>query len=176
MSGDYKVSRCTRRCYALDRPLGEGEWYYSVVLESGDDYLRRDFSAEAWLGPPDGAVGWWKSRMPIAGERKKVLAPKEVLIDLLVQMADTPGKAKTRYLLALLLLRRRFVRPLAPHIPVEVERGNADAAVPGEPPPLRVEVIGTGATIEVPVCEISRGESAALRDELTEWIYCEAEG
>ncbi len=168
MSGDYKVSRCTRRCHAQGRPLREGEWYYSAVVESGEDYLRRDYAAEAWEGPPEGTVGWWKSRMPIAGEKKRVLAPKEVLIDLLVQMAEHPSQAKLRYLLALLLMRRRLVRPVESVAPVEVQ-------APDAAPPLRVEVIGQGTRIDVPVCEIGRGESAALRAELDELIHREAE-
>ena len=101
MLGEYKVSRCSRQCHQLGRPLREGEWYYSVVLESDEEYERRDYSAEAWQGPPEGAIGVWKNRMPTSDERKMVLAPSEVLIDLLRQMADFPEKAKTRYLLAL---------------------------------------------------------------------------
>ena len=61
MLGEYKVSRCSRQCHALQRPLREGEWYYSVVLESGDEYVRQDFSAESWQGPPEGTIGWWKN-------------------------------------------------------------------------------------------------------------------
>jgi len=196
MSGDYKVSRCTRRCHAQQRPLREGESYYSVVLEAGDDFVRRDYSAEAWEGPPETSIGWWKSRMPTAGERKLVLAPKEVLIDLLVGMGEVPAKEKTRYLLALLLMRRRLVRPVAspsPDRPPASAAGregspNADAGstekgrredgdprVHGDRETLRLEVIGSGTIVEVPVCEIGREESATLRDELNEWIHCEAE-
>ncbi len=111
MLGEYKVNRCTRRCYAEDRPLREGEYYYSVVIESGDDYERRDYSASAWSAPPERAVGWWKNRMPKSTEKKVVLAPNEVLVDLLRQMAHFPDKAASRYLLALMLMRRKIVRP-----------------------------------------------------------------
>ncbi len=40
---------------------------------------------------------------------------------------------------------------------------------------LRVEVVVDGSTIDVPICEINRGESDSLRDELNELLYCEAE-
>ncbi len=112
MLGEYKVNRCTRQCYALQRPLREGEWYYSVVMESGDEYIRRDYSAESWQGPPEGSIGWWKNRMPTSDEKKMVLAPPEVLIDLLRQMEQFPSKTKSRYLLALMLMRRKIVRPV----------------------------------------------------------------
>ena len=161
MLGEYKVSRCTRQCHHLKRPLREGEWYYSVVLESGDDFVRQDYAAESWGEPPEGAVGWWKCRMPTSDEKKMVLAPIEVLTDLLRQMGSQPDKAKSRYLLALMLMRKRVIRP------VELEDQHADL--------LRIEVIATGAEIDIPVCGIARGESEQLREELDELLYCEAE-
>lgn len=164
MLGEYKVSRCSRQCHALNRPLREGEWYYSVVLESGEEYIRQDYSAESWTEPPEGAIGWWKNRMPTADEKKLVLAPTEVLIDLLRQMENFPAKAKSRYLLALMLMRRKILRP-APVV----------AGKPPSPDVLRVEVAVDGSLIEVPTCEISRSESDALRDELNELLYCEAD-
>ncbi|MGI9467574.1 MAG: hypothetical protein ACR2OA_10675 [Rubripirellula sp.] len=161
MLGEYKVSRCTRQCHHLKRPLREGEWYYSVVLESGDDFVRQDYAAESWSEPPDGAVGWWKCRMPTSDEKKMVLAPIEVLTDLLRQMGNQPEKAKSRYLLALMLMRKRVIRP------VETDEAQVDL--------MQVEVIATGAEIDIPVCVINRGESEQLREELDQLLYCEAE-
>ena len=170
MLGEYKVSRCTRKCHALDRPLREGEWYYSVVMEDGEDFERRDYSAEAWKEPPDGAIGWWKNRMPTAEEKKLVLAPPEVLIDLLRQMEQFPERAKSRYLLALMLMRKKLVRPASTPDDAETkDETNNDREV------LRVEVIASGDMIDVPVCQIGRSESDKLRDELNELLYCEAE-
>jgi len=162
MLGEYKVSRCSRQCHKLGRPLREGEWYYSVVLEADEEYQRRDYSAEAWEGPPEGAIGFWKNRMPTSDERKMVLAPSEVLIDLLRQMADFPEKAKTRYLLALMLLRRKIVQ----HAVADPDH---DAA--GQ---LCVKVPTDGSVIEIPTCDIGRSESDKLLEELNELLYCEA--
>lgn len=164
MLGEYKVSRCSRHCHAQNRPLREGEWYYSVVLGSGEDCIRQDYSAESWTDPPEGTIGWWKNRMPTADEKKLVLAPAEVLIDLLRQMGEFPAKAKSRYLLALMLMRRKILRPAA-----------VVAGKPPSPDLLRVEVLIDGSVIEVPTCEITRSESDALRDELNELLYCEAD-
>tara|TARA_R110002049_G_scaffold2750_4_gene21898 strand:- start:39221 stop:39718 length:498 start_codon:yes stop_codon:yes gene_type:complete len=163
MFDGYKVNRCTRQCFALQRPLREGEWFYSVVLPGDDDMQRRDYSAEAWQGPPEDAIGWWKNRMPSSDEKKLVPAPKEVLIDLLRQMDGFPERAKSRYLLALMLMRKKIVKQTA----------CADSA--DEASVMCVEVIDDGSVIEVPVCTINRGESDRLRDELNELLYCEAE-
>lgn len=168
MLSEYKVGRCTRRCYALQRPLREGEWFYSVVLERGTEYERRDYAAESWPGPPEGALGWWKNRMPTAGEKQLVLAPPGVLIDLLRQMAGTPERAQTRYLLALMLMRRKLLRPLPG------AESAVDAAT-GKPAPLRWEVVADGSHIEVSECEITAAEAEHLQAELNELLYCEVD-
>ena len=163
MLGEYKVGRCTRVCHAQSRPLREGEWYYSVVLEKDEDFERREYSAESWTGPPEDAIGWWKNRMPKSDEKKQVLAPPEVLIDLLRQMEAVPARAKSRYLLALMLMRRKLVR--------SESGGDGDSSKQI----LRVEVVADGSWIDVPVCEISRAEAEPLREELNELLYCEAD-
>ena len=179
MFGEYKVNRCTRQCHTLGRPLGEGEWYYSVIAKAGEGYVRRDYSAECWSEPPKDAIGWWKKRMPKSDEKKMVLAPPEILVDLVRQMEQFPAKAKSRFLLTLMLMRRRIVRPM-----------NQPADQPGNQPGqdsvsqekdqttdrkmMSVEVVSDGSVIEVQVCEIGRRESETLRDELNELLYCEA--
>ena len=160
MLGEYKVNRCTRQCHVQGRPLREGEWYFSVILESGDDYQRRDYSAESWTEPPEDAIGWWKKRMPRADEKKMVLAPTEVLIDLLRQMEHFPNKAKSRYLLALMMMRKRILKPTTQSDDENV---------------IVMNVVSDGSQIEVPVCQISRSESDTLRNELNELLYCEAD-
>ena len=180
MIGEYKVSRPSRQCFLEKRPLKEGEWYFSVLLiGEGDQCERRDYSAEAWEGPPEGAVGYWKCRMPVSGPKKMVLAPREVLIDLLRQMESVPEQAKTRYLLALLLLRRRYVRladsPAAVlgAAPASGQSDDAGTEV-DDIPMLHLEVIDDGSTIDVHQCQIARSETDALSEAITELLYCEA--
>jgi hypothetical protein len=172
MLGDYKVNRCTRQCHVQNRPLREGEWYYSVIVETDDEFVRRDYAAEAWTGPPEDAVGWWKKRMPKSSERKLVLAPPAVLIDLVRQMESFPEKAKSRYLLALMLMRKRLLKP-ADRLPSSMDRDQARVA-DDLPPVMTVQVISDGSTIDIPICEISRSESETLREQLNELLYCEA--
>lgn len=176
MLADFKVNRCTRRCHALSRPLRDGEWYYSVVIEQGDDLVRRDYSAEAWTEPPEGTVGWWKGRMPLAGTRKLVLAPDAVLVDLLRGLGDAADRRPLRYLLALTLLRRRIVTVVEPREEAstsspEKSRGetqNSDGDI------LRLRVNADGSEIDVTTCAISRRQTETLQTALQELLYCEA--
>jgi len=106
---DYEVSRCTRRCAATDRELQPGEAFYSVLLPSGGQVIRQDFCVAEWKGPPENAIGWWKSTMADAS-RKPQWAPHEVMLEFFEGLEQDPTREDLRYVLALLLVRRRVLR------------------------------------------------------------------
>ncbi|MGA2032437.1 MAG: hypothetical protein ABSG68_09290 [Thermoguttaceae bacterium] len=107
---DYEVQRPTRQCFATGRELAPGEEFYSVLVAEGADLRRRDYAAEAWQGPPPGAIGWWKAQVaePHKGRRRR--APNEVLLQVFEEIGQQPERQDMRYMLALLLVRRRVMR------------------------------------------------------------------
>ncbi len=107
---DYEIQRCTRRCAATGRELAPGEEFYSVLLAEGADLKRCDYSVEAWTGPPEDAIGWWKSQMPSSTSKRIHWAPNDVMLHFFEQLEPQPDKQDMRYVLALLLVRRRVVR------------------------------------------------------------------
>ncbi len=107
---DYEIQRCTRRCSVTDRDLAPGEQFYSAIFSEEAELVRYDYSVDAWSGPPQGAVGWWKSRMPVANEKRMRWAPNDVMLEFFEQLGQQPDKRDMRYVLALLLVRRRVMR------------------------------------------------------------------
>lgn len=108
---DFEIQRCTRRCAATDRRLEPGERFYSV-LKTADagQVLRVDFSASAWTTPPEDAIAWWQAQIADESSKPK-LAPSEVMLRLFDEWGDTPEQADARYVLTLLMLRRKIFRP-----------------------------------------------------------------
>jgi hypothetical protein len=107
---DFEVQRSSRRCAATDRLLEPGDLCYSVLEVQGADVVRRDYGSESWSSPPQSALGWWKWRVPELANKKIRLAPNEVLLQLFDQFADRSDQQDMRYVLALLLVRRRILR------------------------------------------------------------------
>jgi hypothetical protein len=107
---DFEVQRCTRHCATTDRPLEPGESFYSVLVSEAAEIVRRDYSEAAWNGPPPGALGWWKSQMPGSDTLKPRLAPNQILLELFLQWQDDASKREVRYVLTLLMIRRRVLR------------------------------------------------------------------
>jgi hypothetical protein len=107
---DYAIERSAKCCAATGREFAPGEWFYSVLIGQGDELKRCDYSAQAWQGPPPGTIGWWKSQMPDQNVRRSAWAPNEVLLGFFDELAAQPDKQDMRYVLALLLVRRRVMR------------------------------------------------------------------
>src|SRR5690606_20148382 len=107
---DYEIQRCTRECATTGRQLEPGETFYSVLIVEGAQVVRRDYSPEAWEGPPEGVLGWWKSQMPSRDGNKLHWAPNDVMLHLLEELEAQAELSDMRYILALLLVRRRVVR------------------------------------------------------------------
>ena len=107
---DYDVQRCTRHCAKSSRELAPGEVFYSVLIAKGAELQRHDYAADAWEGPPPHAVGWWKSQIPDRSTRSIHWAPNDIMLQFFDELAEQPDKQDMRYVLALLLVRRRVMR------------------------------------------------------------------
>ena len=107
---DYEIQRCSRRCSATERELRDGETCYSVLLAEGGQVVRRDFSAEAWQAPPENALGWWKSTVVDPNAGRPHWAPNDVMLSYFERLLEDPTAEDARYVLALLLVRRRVLR------------------------------------------------------------------
>ncbi|GMQ80085.1 MAG: hypothetical protein BMS9Abin04_026 [Planctomycetia bacterium] len=156
---DYEVQRCTRRCAKTQRLLKPGETLWTALVVEGGDVVRYDYSEEAWAGPPEDTVGWWKSQLPDSSSRQEHLAPSDVMLQLFDQWADDPTRQDLRYVLTLLLVRRRIVR---------LEQTAQNAA--GEES-LVVYCPRREATYEVPVLSIPEPRIDQIQEELAELLY-----
>jgi hypothetical protein len=107
---DYEVQHSTRHCTATGREFAPGETYYSVLMVEGADLKRYDYAADAWPGPPEESVGWWKSQIPDRTANRKHWAPNDVMLQFWDELAEQPDKQDMRYVLTLLLIRRRVFR------------------------------------------------------------------
>jgi hypothetical protein len=107
---DYEIERSAKTCAATGREFAPGEEFYSVLFAEGAELKRSDYAAEAWHGPPEGSIGCWKSQMPGQHPRRNHWAPNDLLLNFFDELAVQPDKQDMRYVLALLLVRRRVMR------------------------------------------------------------------
>jgi hypothetical protein len=107
---DFEVKSCSRRCDATERSLESGDVYFSVLQMKEGELVRHDYGAESWQGAPADNLGWWRSRIPTKKGGSPKLAPTDVMLNLFATLASRPADEEFRYLLGLLLLRRRVLK------------------------------------------------------------------
>jgi hypothetical protein len=109
---DYQIQPNTRRCSITGRELRPGERVYSVLLEEAGRFTRRDYGAEVWNGPPDDAFSFWAGRVIAPDTRKRPPIDDEMLFDCFSRLEDQleESRVRFRYVLALLLMRRKRLR------------------------------------------------------------------
>lgn len=159
---DFEVRRLSRQCATTGRPLEEGETYYSALVAEGAEVRRLDYAAEAWQGPPEGSLGWWKGIVQPTVSKKVKRTPGEVLLDLFHELQEQPDQDDLRYILALLLVRRKIFR-------LEDEQRTDDGQEQ-----LVVYAPADDETYEVPVKDLADARVTQLQQQLSALLEAEA--
>jgi hypothetical protein len=109
---DYQIQPHTRRCAASRRELRPGDKFVSVLLEEGGKLVRKDYASEAWQGPPEGAIGYWSGLVPAAEQPRRPRIDDDLLTDCFARLEGQtePAQVNFRYVLALLLMRRKRLK------------------------------------------------------------------
>ena len=108
----WEIARPSGVCAVSGRALAEGEEYYGVLFEEGETFRRADYALECWTGPPEGAYCYFKSRIPPRNKKKQVFIDDDLLINFFLRLADETdeGRLQFRFVLALILMRKRLLR------------------------------------------------------------------
>jgi hypothetical protein len=109
---EFQVPASARRCQATGRELKAGDGYHGVLLDAGGTLVRHDYAPDAWTGPPPGAIGHWAGRVPAGDPPRRAPVDDAMLLACLRRLdgAAEPARVNLRYVVALLLLRRKVLR------------------------------------------------------------------
>lgn len=106
---DLRVHRPQATCATTARPFAAGDVVCSALVRRNGTVERVDVAADAWIGPPDDAIAWWRCRFPAPHDAGREPAPADALLDVLEALEES-GDEPLRYLLALQLVRRRILK------------------------------------------------------------------
>jgi hypothetical protein len=143
-ASEYRVGRPTGLCASTGAVLEPGSAYIATLCERAEDDAleRRDFSIESWEAGhrPEGLFSYWKAVVPHHDSRQRLLIDDEVLVSIFERLEadDRPRRAAFRFVLALILMRKRRLKYIGREVRgdqewwVFVPRGSA--ADQGDPP------------------------------------------
>ena len=110
------VSRPTGICTSTGDTLEPNGPAIAALCEREEDegFDRFDYCVSAWESGvrPDLLFSYWRYTVPEAGKKPDIVIDDEVLVDLFERLADDekPQRIAFRYILALVLLRKRKLR------------------------------------------------------------------
>ena len=141
----FTVGRFTATCASSGRALAAGEPIVATLCDAPAEeggapgFVRRDFALDAWNSGarPEAMVCFWKTVAPAPDEKRRILVDDDTLLELFDRLEgdDRPQRIGYRWLLCLVLLRKRLLR----HVRVDrdgdaerwlVQRRGADESVP----------------------------------------------
>ena len=156
MMAAFELQGPTRQCAASGRELKPGDRIYGVLAEEGGKFIRKDYAAEAWSGPPPGAIAYWVGRIPASTRPKKPTFNDDLLLDCFhhLQHAVEPGQVHFRYVVTLLLMRRKRLK-------FEDSQRRPDGSTI-----LIVREVKTGATWEVADPKLGNDEIQRVQEEI----------
>ena len=161
---EHNIQRFSRKCSVSGREIGAGEVYYSSLTETPTGIQRLDYSREAWSGPPEECVGWWKSRLPTPTQTKIRWAPDGVLLAYFENLLVTQ-RWDVLNVLVLALTRRRIMTAEYP------KAGSAGADDPEAANELLLTVRSTGDTHRIPQVDFSSIDVVAIQAELDQHLF-----
>ena len=113
----YETVRPTHQCAETHRRFQPGEAYVATLTDSPDseELVRLDYGIEAWEGgarPPRAPIAVWRSVETDGRTQQTLLPGPDELFAMFEGMDDEAGGrgAVFRYLLALMLMRKRVLR------------------------------------------------------------------
>ena len=108
----WEVKRGSGLCAGTGSKFGPGQEYYAALIDIEGGFERRDYSIEYWDGHELKVYSFWKTRVPLANQKKKLFVDDDVLINFFERLAGEEEQIKVnfRFVLALILMRKRILK------------------------------------------------------------------
>ena len=114
---DWDIAKSERRCASCDKEFSEEEPYYSALYDTAGEFERKDFCTDCWAAPDaphrDRAFSFWKTEIPKPDQPRKLFVDDAVILDFFKRLAaeeDQPVKRNFRYILGLMLMRKKALK------------------------------------------------------------------
>ena len=155
MNQDWEIRKRSEVCTLTQRPFREDELFYTAIFREGDGFRREDICEEAWATRPSepAPFSFWKSKFeapPPPPPEPLAKQDAEGLLRKLIE-ENAEGSKNARYILALMLERKRLLKPM--------ESSDQDVLV--------YERAGTGETFLIPNPRLGLAQIPEVQAEVT---------
>jgi hypothetical protein len=161
LTNEWPIKHRADACARTGRFFQPGEQFYTLLFREGDTFRREDLSEEAWQQRNENIqpFSFWKSRYEPPPATPLEPLGKENAEDLLRRLLaeNNPANANASYVLAIMLERKRVLKP------VKTEQTDGR-------PVLIYEHAKTGDAFIVPEARLRLDEIAHVQQEVSELL------
>jgi hypothetical protein len=126
MNQEWSIQSRSERCSATGAPFQEGEFFYTLLFDEKEGLRREDLSEEAWKARDSSRepYSFWRSKFELPPPAAPEALGKQTAEDLLraFMQQNSPQHASVRYILALMLERKRLLKQVEAHRNEQGER------------------------------------------------------
>lgn len=158
MLQEWNIKSRSEACGATGRPFAEGEYFFTALFRDGEGFRRIDLCEEAWNAraadsSAEPAFSSWRSKFEPPAPAAPEPLPRNDAEGMLRRLSESndPAHTNTRYLLAVMLERKRILRPQP-----SPEKGV-----------LLYEHASTGETFIVSDPDLSLADLASVQEEVS---------
>jgi len=164
MQADWEIKSRAHVCARTGREFVPGEIFYTLLVREGDGFGREDLCEEAWESRNENIqpFSFWRSKYEPPAPRAAEPLPRDDAEGLLRRLVaeNAPAYKNVRYILALMLERKRVLRP--------VESSDDDMLV--------YEHVGTGETIVLANPHLSFEQIPSVQREVSALLTPDSTG
>ena len=110
---DWDIEKTSLACAANGRAFAEEEEICSALYYESPHFIRKDFGAESWPQQDKSRMfSFWRTRLPKKDAPVRRFVDDEVILDFFHRLEgdQDPVKRNFRYVLALLLMRKKTLK------------------------------------------------------------------
>lgn len=114
LANEWPIKHRADACAMTNRPFVAGEQFYTLLFQEGQGFRREDLSLEAWASRNENIrpYSFWKTRYEPPPPPAPEPLGKENAEELLRRLLAEKAHANACYVLALMLERKRVLKPI----------------------------------------------------------------
>ena len=108
----YNVAQPQGLCGGCGKAIAPEDKFTAALRETAIGFERVDLCLDCWQGfDRSGLLGFWRTTMPQPQAKRKIFVDDNVLCELFERLgsAEEPGKLNFRFVLGLILMRKRML-------------------------------------------------------------------
>ena len=110
---DWEIGKTALACAACEKEFVEEQKIVSALYDTPESMTRRDYCVNCWPQDNGGGVfSFWRTQLPRRDAPVRRFVDDEIVLDLFRRLEghDEPDKRNFRYVLALLLMRKKLFK------------------------------------------------------------------